>query len=359
MRNKVAIVEKPGKLVIREIAIPEPGDYDALCEILVGGTCPGTDLHIINGIFYGDDIKYPVVLGHESVGVVIKTGTKVKHLKEGDLVLKPKIIYPGEIRDGIGSAWAEFAEYGLVKDFKKLKEDYPEKDTSAFEYSQLLPEDISYSDAAMMMTWIDTLHWLTALDNLFGKTICIIGSGVNALSFIKFSKLLYAKKIICIGSIKRKEQIENFGADEFVDYKEDIGKVLAEFKGKIEIILDAVGEPSTLNQILPLVSSGGKFTIFGLNNYNQMNVNITSVKVDVTYRFTGDKHPVRVYPVLLDMIKNKLIKGKDFFSESFSFDELPKAYKLLEERKGLKYLINISPRVKDVSPKSGEILSRG
>ena len=48
---KAAIVEKPDVLVVRDVPMPEMGDYFALCEILWGATCSGTDMHIIEGRF--------------------------------------------------------------------------------------------------------------------------------------------------------------------------------------------------------------------------------------------------------------------------------------------------------------------
>jgi hypothetical protein len=48
---KAAIVEKPGELVVREIEAPVVREYDALCRMLFGATCTGTDTHLIDGCF--------------------------------------------------------------------------------------------------------------------------------------------------------------------------------------------------------------------------------------------------------------------------------------------------------------------
>ncbi|HEY3341794.1 MAG TPA: alcohol dehydrogenase catalytic domain-containing protein, partial [Anaerolineae bacterium] len=67
---KAAIVQQPGTLVVSDIPQPQVSDYDALCEMLYGATCTGTDQHLIAGHFPWP-VHYPTILGHESIGKVI------------------------------------------------------------------------------------------------------------------------------------------------------------------------------------------------------------------------------------------------------------------------------------------------
>lgn len=48
---KALIVERPGKLAVREIPEPPMGEYEVRCRMLYGATCTGTDLHVIDGTF--------------------------------------------------------------------------------------------------------------------------------------------------------------------------------------------------------------------------------------------------------------------------------------------------------------------
>src|SRR5215467_13306748 len=84
---KAAVVERADCLVVKDIPQPVPGDYDALCELLYGSICTGTDQHIIADKFIWK-IKYPLILGHESIGRVVAIGRRVRHLKVGDLVTR-------------------------------------------------------------------------------------------------------------------------------------------------------------------------------------------------------------------------------------------------------------------------------
>jgi len=62
---------------------PVPADYEVLIRVLTCGVCH-TELDIIEG--RTPPPKFPVVPGHQVIGIVEKTGRKVVHLKQGDRV---------------------------------------------------------------------------------------------------------------------------------------------------------------------------------------------------------------------------------------------------------------------------------
>ena len=77
-------------LILRELAVPEPGDGQILIHVNACGVCR-TDLHIVDG-----DLSDPipeVIPGHEVVGVVERLGPGVSDFKEGDRVGVPWLGY--------------------------------------------------------------------------------------------------------------------------------------------------------------------------------------------------------------------------------------------------------------------------
>ena len=62
---KAAIVESPGRLVVKDIPEPKMDEYDSLCPMLYGTTCSGTDSELITGAFKETNDSYLLVLGHE------------------------------------------------------------------------------------------------------------------------------------------------------------------------------------------------------------------------------------------------------------------------------------------------------
>ncbi|KAL2753041.1 hypothetical protein ACRALDRAFT_2030118 [Sodiomyces alcalophilus JCM 7366] len=64
--------------------VPKPfGDYDVDIKIECCGVC-SSDIHTVRGD-WGPQ-SYPLAVGHEIIGKVIKAGPKVTHVKEGDRV---------------------------------------------------------------------------------------------------------------------------------------------------------------------------------------------------------------------------------------------------------------------------------
>lgn len=76
-------VEEKDPLALRERDVPEPGEGQVRVRVLVCGVCR-TDLHVVEGDL--PEKNYPIVPGHEVVGVVDALGKGVENLKENDRV---------------------------------------------------------------------------------------------------------------------------------------------------------------------------------------------------------------------------------------------------------------------------------
>jgi propanol-preferring alcohol dehydrogenase len=84
---KAMVLNSPGEpLQLKEIPVPVPESNQVLLKVLVCGVCR-TDLHIFDGELKSP--KLPLILGHQIVGVVQATGSKVSRFKIGDRVGVP------------------------------------------------------------------------------------------------------------------------------------------------------------------------------------------------------------------------------------------------------------------------------
>jgi propanol-preferring alcohol dehydrogenase len=74
-------------LLIEEMDFPDPGPDEVLVKMAATGVCH-TDLHAVNGDW---PIKptLPFVPGHEGVGTIVRAGSAVENVKEGDRVGLP------------------------------------------------------------------------------------------------------------------------------------------------------------------------------------------------------------------------------------------------------------------------------
>jgi propanol-preferring alcohol dehydrogenase len=70
-------------LILKTLPVPSPATGQVLIKIIACGVCR-TDLHIADAEL--TQPKLPLIIGHEIVGVVVKRGSAVTKLNEGDFV---------------------------------------------------------------------------------------------------------------------------------------------------------------------------------------------------------------------------------------------------------------------------------
>src|SRR5919199_6853117 len=83
MQTPAAIYVEAGKpMVVDAIDLPNPGPTHVVVRQFATGVCH-SQLHEL----HRPEPALPLVLGHESTGVVTATGSDVSHVKEGDHVM--------------------------------------------------------------------------------------------------------------------------------------------------------------------------------------------------------------------------------------------------------------------------------
>ena len=113
MKIKAAVVEKKGDpFVIKDdIELHDVGPTDVQVHMVSSGIC-----HSDEAIRKGDaSLVYPVILGHEGVGIIEKVGSEVQNLKPGDHVVMA--FYADGLCDkclqGIPTQCRNYAKYNL------------------------------------------------------------------------------------------------------------------------------------------------------------------------------------------------------------------------------------------------------
>src|SRR5665811_1034866 len=80
---KALVMQAPWVLTVEEVSTPEPGPEDVLIKIVATGIC-GSDFHGFSG--ENGRRKPGQIMGHETVGHVVKVGGNVIDLVEGNCV---------------------------------------------------------------------------------------------------------------------------------------------------------------------------------------------------------------------------------------------------------------------------------
>src|SRR5262249_59806061 len=81
---RAAVMTEPGRIEVETFARPDPETGAVLMQVTYSGVC-GTDKHTFRGetVQYAGTpherrLEYPLICGHEDVGVVVETGGEVR-----------------------------------------------------------------------------------------------------------------------------------------------------------------------------------------------------------------------------------------------------------------------------------------
>jgi len=337
---KAAVVEGPNRLVVKDIPEPTPGDYQALCELLYGATCSGTDSHIIEGNFPWIS-PYPTVLGHESVGRVVEVGPKVRHLKKGDLIAR--VSTPAV--PGYSVTWGGFAELGIATDFRAAQEDgLPASVWGGCRVQRPLPPGTEPAAATMFITWRETLSYSNRIGFGAGKAVLVIGSGGNALSYIAHAANAGCAVRVMIGSAVREAAARKAGATHYLDYK---AAGVKEAAGKLcpdgfDIVIDAVGKVGLGDLGLALLRAGGTIGIYGIDDYGKCLLNPDAARGSfAVYRDYLDEAETHDQVVALYQAGELDASVWLDLAHPFALDQIADAFEAVRARRVVKALVRL------------------
>jgi threonine dehydrogenase-like Zn-dependent dehydrogenase len=337
---KAAIVERPGRLVVRDLPDPVPGDYDALCRLEFGATCTGTDSHLIAGVF-PFPVDYPSILGHESVGRVVAVGRRVRHLKPGDLVTRVGAPPTG----GVGICWGGFASLGIAKDHWAMAADgRPASEWAGARVNQAVPPSVDPRVAPMFTTWRETLSYLARMGVASGSAVLVIGSGGNGLSFARHATLLGAACWM-VGSPRLERTARVLGVAGFRDYRS--GSVVADLDaavpGGFTHIVDAVGRAGEADRFLPLLAPGGRIGVYGMDDFTTVALSPRLGRGSFTV-WNGGYDEAETHQRVCELVLQGKLDASAWYDveRTYPLERIAEAFEDVGRRKSVKALIALS-----------------
>ena len=268
---KAAVVPTHGRLEVWDIAEPQPGPYDGLVRIDACAICTGTDRNIMLGN-YPWPVETPFVLGHESTGLIVDVGERVRNFRPGQRVTRPAGILPGDRRDGVGSNWGGYAQFGLVSDTVAAAEDGVEFNPEWAQSRRPLPQDLDPASGALSVNQREIMSVVARLGLGPDSRVAVIGTGYNGLLFSMFSRHFGAGRVVVVGSPGRERLARGpFEADAFTDYHEESAarSVRGQLGGEPTHVIDAVGTVASVTLAKGLLNPETAFGRYGLHEYDK------------------------------------------------------------------------------------------
>ncbi len=328
-----------GSIVIEEAEIPAPGPNQIQVKVKVSGVC-GSDVHAHGGSH--PFVSPPIVPGHEFSGTVSELGKGAEGFAVGDRVTVEPSLTCGscyncrhgrynictELRVLGCQAPGSFAQYISVPAEKVYK----------------LPESLDFDDGALVEPSAVGVHAVRRSELSLGDRVVVIGSGVIGLEIVQAAKAAGAGEIIVTGHHEGRLKVaKQLGAD-VTFIAGDTVQFIRDTYGPdgIDIVYEAVGVGTAINQAIDIVRKGAKVIVVGVFGQDPP----TKVKLiqDKEIDMRGALMYVQEdYPRTLQLMESGTIKTKPLISAKFPLERVSEAFDLIRTKRDdtLKVLLEI------------------
>jgi threonine dehydrogenase-like Zn-dependent dehydrogenase len=268
-------------LELREYPVAVPGPGEALVRVTMAGIC-GTDIHLWKGEL---PVPLPVILGHESAGVVEALGEGLsRDWRRGALAVGDRVTWASSIACGEcyhcrvkrqPTRCFTRKAYGIsycADDAPHLRGGYSQfillrAGSSIFRLPDSLPDSAVVGAGCALGT---AIHGTERCPVGWGDTVVVQGSGPVGQAAIAVARQSGAGRIVAVGGpAHRLALAKGFGADVVVDVEEHTAearraRVLEETGGHgADVVIECVGHPEAVNEGIELCRDGGAFLVLG------------------------------------------------------------------------------------------------
>ncbi|HXD02854.1 MAG TPA: Zn-dependent alcohol dehydrogenase [Novosphingobium sp.] len=343
---KAAVFREVGKpLAVENIRIDKPGPHEVLIRTVASGLCH-SDLHFIDGVI---PAKFPVVLGHESAGIVEQVGSEVRTVRPGDHVITCTNSFCGhcsqcltghanlcdspETRRGEAETPRLSDAAGAITHFANVS-GFAEQIITHEHGVVAMRRDMPFDRAALIGCAVSTGFGavVNAVKLQPGETIVIIGCGGVGLSAINSAAIAGAGRIIAIDLAAEKRQLATlFGATDFICAAETdpVEAVIELTGGGAPHVLECIGSKRTAEQAFAMLARGGMATILGMIAPG-VNLEIPGAHFIAEKKIQGclmgsSRFPVEM-PRLVDFYLSGRLKLDDLISRRISLEQVNEGF---------------------------------
>lgn len=339
----VAALER-GRLGIVDVPRPIPGDYECLTQIAYCGICNGTDLKLLNDRVTDKRVAYPTILGHESVGRIVSVGKRVRYWSVGDRVVSP--IGTIDPSSGFCSSYGQMAEYGITHDVQAMMEDGMDLGAQPPlpDYrGKYIPDGMRLRDAVMLLTFKENYSALQNFGLKPGMDLLICGDGPVAMGIARIARALEAGNIVCVGH--HDDRLEHIAAcvPNILTVNALNQPTADALEGhRLDMIVDAVGDLSTVKKLAPLLKHGGLIGLYGVLCKERANLNLFDLPNDVRLHVLNwpyGEH--RVHEEVIDLIRRGILVPSDYYSHVIPMEDAQRGFDLVAQRKAFKVILKM------------------
>jgi L-iditol 2-dehydrogenase len=330
---KVAMYYGPQDIRIEQSSTPKIGKDEALVEMKTCGVC-GSDL--MDWYLHS---RVPLVLGHETAGIIARKGSKVKGFEVGDRVF---------VHHHVACLKCHYClrgDYTLCRQFHETNikpggfSEYFRVPAQNLQLDTLkIPKTLSFDEATLIEPVGCCLRAIKKCDVQEDDSVAIIGAGATGLIHLALSKLFGASKTIISDLFDhRLDAARRFGADITVNpEKEDLVRIAKnETDGRgVDVVVVTAPSLQAYTTAMGVCRNGGRLCVFAPTVPDKnMQVSLkelffTEIKIIPSYS-TSHLETRQA----LELIKSEKLNVKDLITHRFKLDDTARAFRTASEGK--------------------------
>jgi L-iditol 2-dehydrogenase len=336
-----------GKEDVRIENVPEAplASGEVRIGIAAALTC-GTDLKVYRRGYHAKMIVPPAVFGHELAGVIAEVHPSVSDWTPGDRVVVANSAPCGEC------FYCLHDQQNLCDDLLFLNGAYAQSIVVPARLVQknlyLLQPDTPFEDAALTEPLACVVQGVEDTKLVQGERVLIIGSGPIGLMFARLVSHAGCVVTIAGRGEGRLQTARALGAAQTIDIAGDEDLIPAmEYSTRqiFDVVIEAVGKPSTWEAAVRLVRKGGRVNFFGgcpagtLISLDAGLIHYSNLTLLASFH-----HTPKTIKMALDLIETGVINGPTFVNGVCPLTDLPALFKkMCAGNKAVKTLIEVAP----------------
>lgn len=321
MKNQAAVLYAPHDVRIEERPIPQPGPNEVLIEVKAVGVC-GSDVHYYeHGRIGSYVVRQPLILGHESAGVIVDVGEGVPPGRVGERVA----IEPG-IPDGVCEQ-CRSGHYNLCPNVRffgtpPIDGAFTNYVTVPQSFAYTLPDQLSDEEGALIEP-LSVGLWACRKVQLQGADqVLITGAGPVGLLAMKVAQALGATQITMTDvSPQRLEVARKLGATRTVNVARES---LASVGVEAEVLIECSGNQKALMDGIRSLRPAGKVVVVGMNPGEEVSVPMSFLQ-NREITLTGIFRYANTYTDAIALVASGRIDLKPIITGHYSLAETEQA----------------------------------
>ncbi len=334
---RAVIIDAPGNVRVGSLPDPMPKPDELVIRVGACGIC-GTDLHIVDGDY--PLACYPVVPGHEFAGEVVAVGSNVplgigardmKVTVGTRVAVDPSLFcgYCDFCRTGHGNLCLNWRAIGVTVDGA-----FAEYVRVPAANAYVLPENISFREAALIEPISCAVHGMHRLNPQSGDTFLLVGAGTMGLILLQLAVRGGASRVAVVDlNTQRLERAKKLGAS---DTQTDIYKVLENEPLGFDCVIDVTGVAPAIEGAFTAVKRGGKFMVFGVAP-SEARISLSPFRIyndEITV--LGSMAVLYSFGPALNLLSSGAIDTAVLLTAALPLEDFPNALSMVRRGEGVK-----------------------